>query len=274
MLFLLLAGSVYSQENKKNLIDVDYYSPKEYEVGDITIRGAENLDKNSVILLSGISVGEKIMVPSDKFSNAIDKLWKQGIFDDIQINITKVEGRTIYLEYYLETKPRLSFFKIEGVTRSEADKIKEKMKISMGDVVTDNLKNNCINNIHDYFADKGYFSTKTNIVENKDTTSKRKEVSLIFKIDKGKKIKISKINIEGNQFLSDSKIRHQMKETKEYRWWRVWKSSRLVEKDYQADKDLIIEKYNDEGYRDARIVWDTNYLQTTTKHKFFPFGRK
>jgi outer membrane protein insertion porin family len=108
-LFLLIATSVYSQEDKNNLIDIDYYSPKEYEVGDITIRGAENLDKTSVILLSGISVGQKITVPSDKFSDAIDKLWKQGIFDEIQINITKVEGRTISLEYYLETKPRLCF---------------------------------------------------------------------------------------------------------------------------------------------------------------------
>jgi outer membrane protein insertion porin family len=273
-LFLLIATSVYSQEDKNNLIDIDYYSPKEYEVGDITIRGAENLDKTSVILLSGISVGQKITVPSDKFSDAIDKLWKQGIFDEIQINITKVEGRTISLEYYLETKPRLAFFKIEGITRSEADKIKEKMKISMGDVVTDNLKNNCTNAIHDYFADKGYYLTKTNIEENKDTTSKRKEVSLIFKIDKGKKVRISHINVEGNKQFTDKKIRRQMKNTKEYRWWRVWKSSRLVESDFKADKDLIIEKYNNEGYRDARITFDTSYLTTTTKHKFFPFWKK
>lgn len=275
IIFLLLfANSVFSQADKKDLIDINYYSPKEYEVGDITVVGADNLDKPSVILLAGISVGEKIYIPSDKFSTAIDKLWKQGIFDNIQINVTKVEGRTIYLEYNLTTKPRLSFFKIEGVTRSEADKVKEKMKISTGDVVTDNLKNNCTNIIHDYFADKGYFLTKTDIIEKKDTLSRRKEVSLIFKIDKGKKVKISKINIDGNTYFSDRKIRRQMKNTKEYRWWRVWKTSRLVDADYQTDKDLIIEEYNNEGYRDARITFDTSYLETVTKRHSYPFWKK
>lgn len=96
------------------------------------------------------------MVPSDKFSTAIDKLWKQGIFDEIHINITKVEGRTIFLEYNLKTKPRLSYFTFKGITRSEADKLKERMHIALGDVVTENMKSNCSNIINDYFIDKGF----------------------------------------------------------------------------------------------------------------------
>ena len=101
LIFSLLASTfvVFAQND---VIDLDYYSPKEYEIGDITITGADHLDPNSVILLSGISKGQKIYIPSDKFSSAIDKLWKQGIFDDIHIYITKVEGRTVYLEYNLK----------------------------------------------------------------------------------------------------------------------------------------------------------------------------
>ena len=147
--------AMFAQTNK---IELDYFSPKEYEVGGIEVVGAEHLDHNSVILLSGISVGEKISLPGDKISSAIDKLWKQGIFDDVQILISRAEGRTVFLVYKLLTKPRLTAFKIEGVKRSEADKLKEKMNIASGDVVTENLKNNCRNIIHDYFADKGYYS--------------------------------------------------------------------------------------------------------------------
>ena len=150
---LLLCGMdiLFAQNNG---IDLDYYSPKEYEVGEITVEGADHLDHNSVILLSGISVGEKIYLPSDKISMAIDRLWRQGVFEDVQILVSKVEGRTISLVYKLMTKPRLTAFKIEGVKRAEADKLKEKMHIASGDVVTENMKNNCINVIYDYFADK------------------------------------------------------------------------------------------------------------------------
>ncbi len=267
LVLLLWSGlSLFSQETKINL---DYYSPKEYEVGGIEIEGADHLDHSSVILLSGISVGEKLYLPSDKVSMAIDKLWAQGVFDDVQILVSKVEGKTVFLTYKLATKPRLFAFKIDGVKRAEADKLKEKMNISSGDVVTENLKNNCINIIYDHFADKGYYSVKTEIVESKDTNSQRNEVFLTFKVDKGEKIRISKINIEGNQAIEDSKLRRKMKDTKEYRWWRIWKSSRLIESQFEDDKVNIIAEYNDEGYRDARVLWDTSYIVTTTKRNFF-----
>ncbi len=259
-------------QNEK--INLDYYAPKEYEVAGIEIEGADHLDHSSVILLSGISVGEKILLPSEKIGVAIDNLWKQGVFDDIEISISRVEGKSVFLVYRLKTKPRLLAFKIEGVKRAEADKLKEKMKIAAGDDVTETLKNNCINTIYDYFADKGFYSVVTEIDERKDTASSRNEVFLTFKIDKGSKIRISKINIEGNEAIADKSLRAKMKDTKEYRWWRFWKSSRFIEDKYSEDKKNIIAKYNDEGYRDARIVSDTMYITSTEKRGFFSRKKK
>lgn len=270
--FLSCFADVRAQKEEE-LIYIDYFSPKEYEVGDIIITGADHLDHSSVILLSGISVGEKIVIPSDKFATALDRLWKQGIFDDIHIYITKVKGRTIYLEYNFTTKPRMSHFSFEGISRNEGDKIREKLHIAIGDVLTDNMKTNCKNIIHDYFADKGFYNATTEIIETPDTNSPRKESHITFKIDKGKKVRIAKIETTGNEFLTESKIRHQMKDTKEYRWWRFWKSSRLIESDYKADKDRIIEKYNNEGFRDAAITWDTTYLVKNDKPKGNIFTR-
>ncbi|MBO6117264.1 MAG: outer membrane protein assembly factor BamA [Bacteroidales bacterium] len=267
IIVLSCIGKAKSQQDE--LIYIDYYSPKEYEVGGIEITGADNLDNSSVILLAGISVGEKITIPSDKFSLAIDRLWKQGIFDDIHIYITKVEGRTVYLEYNLSTKPRLSHFKIEGVSGGEADKIKERLNIAMGDVITENLKSNCRNIIHDYFADKGYYNSQTEISEIKDTASSRKEAHLTFKITKGNKVHIGQINTKGNEYFTDNKIRRQMKNTKENKWWRFWKGSRFIESDYQEDKNKIIEKYNNEGFRDAGITWDTTFITTRPVKKGF-----
>ena len=285
---VLIYLNAFSQSNK---IDIDYYTPKEYEVGGIEILGADHLDHNSVILLSGISVGEKIFIPSDKISIAIDKLWKQGIFEDVQILVSKVEGKTIFLTYKLDTKPRLLALNILGVKRAEADKLKEKMHIASGDVVTENLKTNCKNIIYDHFADKGYYSVNTEIEEIRDTTGERKEVFLKFHIDKGEKIRIGKINITGNSTnlvkssklydlwwkrwkseesltkLEDRRVRSEMKNTKEQRWWRFWKSSRFIDDEYQDDKKLVLNEYYNNGFRDAKIIKDSVYIIDTYKRK-------
>ena len=270
--FIIVIFLLSFQLSNAQTIELNYLSPKEYEVGGIEIEGADHLDKNSVILLSGISVGEKIFLPSDKTSIAIDKLWKQGIFEDIQITVSKVEGKTIFLTYHLKTKPRLSAYKIEGVKRAEADKLSELMSIYAGDVVTENLKSNCKNIIEDHFIEKGFFSINTEIEEIRDTNFNRNEVFLKFKIDKGEKVRITQINIKGNNVIAEKKIRSKMKDTKIYRWWRIWKSSRFVDEDFQADKELVISKYNDEGFRDARIVKDSVYLIDTFKRNFW--GKK
>ncbi|MFA7081743.1 MAG: outer membrane protein assembly factor BamA [Bacteroidales bacterium] len=262
-LFSLSISSIaFAQQDsiKNNKIELDYFFPKEYEVGNIIVSGADHLDHPSIILLSGLTVGDKILIPSERITQVIDKLWKQGIFDDVQILIDKIEGKTISIIYQLKTKPRLASFKFEGISRSEGDKVKEAISITYGDIVTENLKMNSINIIKDHFFDKGYYNTEVEIDENKDTSTTRNDVTLLFKIKKGHKIKIKDVVINGNEKISDNKLRSQMTDTKRYRWWRVWKSSRFAEKDFKIDKEAIIKKYNNEGFRNAKIVSDTVYL--------------
>lgn len=266
---LSISTFVFAQKDSiiNNTIQLDYFSPKEYEIGNIVVSGADHLDHPSIILLSGLSVGEKVFIPSEKITTAIDKLWKQGIFDDVQILVDKIEERTINLKYYLKTKPRLSSFKFEGIKRGEADKVREEIKLTSGDIVTENLKMNCSNIIKDYFYDKGFYNTEVNIEEEKDTSTTRNDVNIIFKVNKGDKIKIKNIVINGNKKISDRTILSQMKDTKRYHWWRVWKSSRFSEKDFLTDKNAIIQKYNDEGFRNAKIISDSVHLIKDKKGK-------
>ena len=92
--FSILAFSVKAQLNLggKDTTSIDLSTPKEYEIGGITITGAGHMDQNVLILLSGLSVGDKVQVPGDKFSSAIENLWKQGLFEDIKITANKIQG--------------------------------------------------------------------------------------------------------------------------------------------------------------------------------------
>ncbi|MFA6824833.1 MAG: outer membrane protein assembly factor BamA, partial [Bacteroidales bacterium] len=269
-----------SIKDKNNSIELDYFSPKEYEIGNIIVTGADHLDHPSIILISGLSVGDKIFVPSDKITDAIDKLWKQNIFEDVQILVEKIEGKTLFLNFAFKTKPRMASYKFTGknIKRSDGDKIREELNIMRGDIVTENMKMNCINIIKDYYFDKGFYNTEVSVEETKDTSTTRNDVNLIFNIERGEKIKIKDVVIKGSNSLkgkwwtfsgtsAESVVRSQMKDTKKYRWWRVWKSSRFQEKDFIEDKKAIIKKYNDEGFRNARIISDSVYLVKNKKGK-------
>lgn len=260
LLLLVSQHSAWSQIaiGNDDEFTLDYNKPKQYEIGGITVSGIKFLDNYALIKLTGLEVGDKIQVPGDKISGAIKKLWVQGLFDDIQINVSKIDGELIFFDIVLKERPRLSRFSFDGIKKSEADDIRERIKLVSGKVVNDNLINNTKNNIEKYYFEKGYLNANVNIIESKDSIMAN-SVMLKIKIDKNKKVKIGQINIKGNQSLSTKKIKKLMKETKEKGWYKIFNSSKYQEKEYGEDKAMVIEHYNELGYRDAKIVSDTVY---------------
>ena len=236
---------------------IDYGNPQQYEVGGIVTSGTQFLDEAVLINISGISVGDSIDVPGEKISKAIENLWKQGLFSDIKIVATHTFGKKIFLEIRLQERPRLSTFKFTGVSKSEADKIRE--KISLGDkVVTENLLETTKNTIVNFYLEKGYLNTEVNIVSIKDTLFANRE-KLTINVNKKSKVKVNSIIFEGNKFFKESTLKRAMKETKEKKWWKIFTSSKFIDDKYQEDKNKIVVKYNDKGYRDARIISDSIY---------------
>ena len=77
---------------------LDYNNPKEYEIAAITVSGIKYLDQNALKILSGLSVGEKVKVPGEKFTKAIENLWKQGLLTDVKIVATRIEGKKIFID--------------------------------------------------------------------------------------------------------------------------------------------------------------------------------
>ena len=259
---------------------LDYSDPKSYEIGGVMVTGANNLNNNTLIAITGLSVGEKIKIPGDKISTAITKLWEQGLFEDINISIEKIEGSTAFLSINLKEYPRLSKFKFKGkkVSKSDITTLKEDLKLMRGKVLTQNLINNSINTIEKYYKNKGFYNISVGYLTTTDTATANSK-NLIFNITKGSKVKIKEINIKGRQQIlntnktvlnqkdsiyavNNRKLKKSMKETKPKSFWRFWKISKFSEKKYKDDKKNIISKYNEVGYRDAKIVHDTTYMNS------------
>jgi len=278
-----------------DLSEIDYSTPKEYIIGGVTISGVQFLDPNVLIMLSGLQVADRIEVPGDKIRKAIEKLWAQGLFEDIRISATKITDDLIFLNIHLQERPRLSKFSFKGIRKSEADDLREKIELVKGDVVTDNVVIRTSNIIKKHFTGKGFLNTSVDIIQKRDSL-KSNDVSLTISIDKGSKVRIDRINFIGNSQLSDIQLKRAMKSTKdkgvflpftaldelmlksprkllsfntdtiiefasgvitENFKFRIFKASKFIHDDYSDDKALILAKYNEEGFRDAVIVSDS-----------------
>jgi len=258
-LILLISCPLFAQINLgDNLNTISYERPVEYEIAGITIEGIKNLDKNAIITLSGLNVGDKIMVPGEELAKAITKLWNQNLFADIHINVSKVLGSNIFLEIHLEELPRLSKFGFKGASKSEVDKIRDKVELVRGKIVTENLINNTKHIVLEYFTDKGYLNTKVTITPIVDSNAVA-SIILDINIDKGEKIKIDAINFEGVTQFKIKKLKRQLKETKEKKFYRLFKASKFLDEAFEVDLQNIIALYNEKGFRDARIIKNEVY---------------
>ena len=302
--FLLLAVVLFAANGMQaqiqigdDLSDIDYSRPKEYEIGGIVVEGAKYVDASMLSMLAGLRVGETVKIPGDEISDAIRKLWDQGLFEDVAINATDFVGGKVFLQIVIKERARVARFSFKGIKKSEADEIRNKINLSRGDIATDHLLTKTERIIENYYYDKGFLNVGIDIQQIPDTT-RESYVDMLINIDKGAKVKIGKINLIGNENLSDAQILAAMKETKQrghfdplnplgplvvntvadvvtlhplraitgveeyfydnYRP-RILKSSKFLENNYEDDKRKIIEKYNAKGYRDALIVSDSVY---------------
>ncbi|NOY36972.1 MAG: outer membrane protein assembly factor BamA [Chlorobi bacterium] len=240
-----------------NIPTMDYSNPQQYEIAGITISGVEFLDKSILVQLTGLKVGQEILIPGEAITKSLNKLWKQGLFSDIKITYTKIEGTKIYLDYYLKERPRLSKFKFTGIRKSEKDDLQDKINLLAGSQVTENIINNATKVISDHYIEKGFLDVKVSIRQEKDPRFQN-SVILVADIDKGNRVKIGELSFVGNKVFPDKRLRRVLKKTKKKNL-NFFKTSKLVESEYKEDKKSLVEFYNKNGYRDFKILGDTIY---------------
>jgi outer membrane protein insertion porin family len=261
-IFILLTFFSFSQEAVQigEGFSFSYKTPKEYELGPIKIEGVDNFDHNAIKLVTGLRQGQKITIPGDQITKAINSLWEEGVFSNIEIYVEKEQLGIIYLTIKLTARPKLSRYKFIGLNKREADKVREEIKLFSGKTITENLVYNTNNKIKGYFREKGYYNVNVNIKRNIDTLINEAEYFVIT-VDKGKKIGIKKIEIEGNKSIPTWKLKSAMKDTKQKGPLRIFKRSKYTTVSYERDKMALLNKFYAIGLRDAAIVSDTVFLK-------------
>ena len=244
--------------------DISYAgTPRQLEIGGLAVKGVEGYEDYVLTGLSGLSVGQMISLPGTEITEAVKRYWKHGLFSKVAITADSIVGQKVYLCIHLATRPRVSTINYNGLKKSERDDMESKLGIMRGAQITPNMIDRAKILAKKYFDDKGYKNAEIDIVQRDDVTGKN-QVILDVNIDKKAKMKVRQIIFEGNEQLTDGKIKGNLikkgafgKINEAGKLKNFFKSKKFTPERYSEAKKALIDKYNELGYRDAVIIEDS-----------------
>ena len=263
LFFLFSFSSIAAQEKIINP-DITYAgSPRTCTIAGLNVSGIEGYEDYVLTGISGLSVGDEIELPGAKITEAVKRYWKHGLFSNVAITADSLIGDKVYLHIHLTVRPRVSNINYIGLKKSEREDMEQKLGLLKGNQITPNMIDRAKILAKKYFDDKGYKNADISIVQ-RDDPSKKNNVILDVTVDKKEKIKIRNIIIDGNNNLSDKRIKGSLftkgaltKTHEAGKFGNIFKSKKYTPERYKADKDNLINKYYELGYRDAVIVEDS-----------------
>lgn len=231
--------------------------PRTYEIAGIKVTGADNYEDHLILGYAGLKEGERITIPGPEINTAARRLWRQALFSNVSIAVDKTAGDKVWLTVNLRQQPRIAEINYNGMKKGERNDIEDRLKLMKGNHITPNIVNRAKEIVKQYYSEKGFGNAEVNIVQ-REALSAPNEMIVDINVNRNDKVKVHKIYVEGNEVLSDRAVKNAMKKTNENGdLLNLFKQKKFVVADYNDDLNRIIEKYNEKGYRDARIVKDS-----------------
>lgn len=237
---------------------LSYLEPKDYIIGGVTIVGTKSLDKDVLLTISKLTKGDKINLPGEANANVIKNMYAQGLFEDVQLNVLRINLDTIYLEIAVTERPRLSRMHLTGIRKGEIEDIQKKLTDKSAKIVDENLLKTTTAIIKKHFNEKGYLNTTVVIKQRKDPGDDN-SVILDIAIDKKSKVMVSEVKFEGNTAFSGKKLAKLLSKTRVRKFYNLFGSRKFKQDKYDEDKQNLVTKMQAKGYRDAEVLSDTVY---------------
>lgn len=261
----ILACSIIAKAQDKIVYpDISYAgTPRTVTIAGLAVSGADGYEDYMLTGISGLTIGEEIELPGDQITDAVKHYWKYGLFSDVSISVDSLVHDKAYLHIHLQMRPRVSTINYVGLKKSERTDMEEKLGLLKGAQITPNMIDRAKLLAKKYFDDKGFKNADIQIVQ-RDDVAQKNQVILDVIIDKKEKMKIKTITIVGNKALSDGKIKGGFlrkgafaKTHEAGKLGSFLKAKKYTPERWKADKQKLIDKYNEYGYRDAVILGDS-----------------
>ncbi|MBO7510367.1 MAG: outer membrane protein assembly factor BamA, partial [Bacteroidales bacterium] len=256
MVALLSMAGVLSAQQAPS---VDYARPQKYFIGGVRVEGNQYFGSDQIIQLSGLRKGMQVTLPGDDASSIVSRLWAQRKFEDVSLRLDSLSSSrdSAYLVIRVVERPRVSRWTFTGVKKSEQkDLMEDRLSLRRGGEFSDYVEKTSVGIIERFFKEKGFLNVKVDVEVTKDTLIKG-AIRVNFAVTKGRKVKIKKIRFFGNDHVKSTQLMSSMEKTRDMRLMNLFKSKKFDEKEYPNDKKKLISKFNENGYRDARLIRDS-----------------
>jgi len=258
-LMMLMSGQTLLAQDKPSVV---YGQNRKLEIAGIKVEGVKNYEDYILIGISGLTIGDHVSIPGDEITDAVKRYWKHGLFSSVRIEADSIADEKVWLKIVLAMRPRVSQININGVRKSERDDLEEKMGLIRGNQITPNMIDKAKHVVKRYYDEKGFKNAEVEFVQRDDTT-KNNQLIVDVNINKNEKVKVRKIYITGNDNIKRSKFDGNLfsggllKKTNENGLKSIFKAKKFIAEKYAEDKERVIEKYNELGFRDANIYADS-----------------
>ena len=246
-------------------------SQRTMTIGGLAVNGIEGYEDYMLLSIGGLSVGQEIKMPGQEITDAVKRYWRHGLFSDVSIAADSIVGDKVYLHIYLKALPRVTTINYSGIKKSEREDMEQKLGLLKGAQINPNMIARAKVWAKKYFDDKGFKNAEINIRQRTDVTQKN-SVIIDIDIDKKEKMKVHQIIIEGNHNMPLKKIKGTLftkgalsKTNEAGKLYSFFKAKKFTPERYKEDKQNLIGKYNEYGFRDATIVADS-ITQYDDKH--------
>ena len=250
--------SLLVQAQDIELTDPTELTPAEYEILGVIVEGNQNTREQFIINSSLLIEGKTIVYPGDVVNNAVNRLYRSGLFSDVKIYVTERTSTGIRFMIEVEEQPRILEYRLENIKRSQRRDLEELLVLTPGTAITESAIGQAKNTIRRFYREKGYWYTSIE-TRTEEVDGSEDRVRLIFNIDPGERLEVKDIAFEGNEAFSDRKLRRKMKPLKEDAWWKIFGKKTFKKEEFQEGKESLLTFYRENGFSDVRVLEDTVY---------------
>lgn len=223
-------------------------------VGKISVRFAGPANVSEQVVRAHMQLQEGAALEDALIDRDIRSLYRTGQFEFIEFQRGQLVDGKVDLVVEVTAKFRVSTVEYAGNTKVKAKRLAKEAKTKENLPLDERQVSEDAQKIREFYQKSGYNQAKVSyrVERNRATGMGR----VIFDIQEGEKVRIKRVNFEGNDTLSTRKLR-KVVETRKWNWFSwLTDTGKFRDDRFETDLDKLRDHYRDEGFLDVQIDRD------------------
>tara|TARA_B100000767_G_scaffold225997_1_gene215525 strand:- start:3098 stop:5335 length:2238 start_codon:yes stop_codon:yes gene_type:complete len=224
---------------------------------NVIISGNERISNETILIFAEIN--DETFLNENTINIILKKIYESGFFKDVSI---KIDNKNIIIDVI--ENPIIQTVFIQGIKKSKTEEslnkilfLKDRSSFNLTLVKKDEI--NILNSLKNLGY---YFSTVTSSIQDLGNN----KVDLFYKIDLGKKAKISKISFIGDKIFKDNTLRNIIV-SEEYKFWKIISGKKYLNENLvNYDKRLLNNFYKNKGF--YKVIIESSFANYLGDNEF------